>query len=285
MSTETHYLSSWPKYLQFGDSGPTVKWLQTRLKEQGAFRGSIGGNFGSITRNALLYFQSTHLGEDGRPLDVDGLFGPKTLWALLHPSGDEQRSFIDPLIPTGLSASRAKFLRTLAADHRSGQFYEDPDGSNRGPRISAFSRGTYWCCFYQSDAWKRTFGSYPNGTDHGHCLTFWREAKRLGQAIEKDKGDPLPGDFGVILYRNASGNLTGTGHIFALGCVSEGFDRFNTFGGNEGNRLKHGLRNRSEPSIVGWIDLHGDDRDKVRKSFSRGVVAAGSAISTAGGTR
>lgn len=259
MKTEI-YAPAWPSLVRYGDTGPAVVWIQERLKAAGAFRGATLGNFLGLTLSAVHYFQATHSGPDGRPLDVDGAVGPATRWALENPSGPAQRNFLDPLLPEGLSGSRRQFLETVAADYRSGEFVEIPDGSNGGPRISAFSRGTFWCCFYQSDAWKRTFGRYPLGVDHGHCLTFWRAAKDCGRAFAKAAAAPLPGDLGVILYRSASGAFTGSGHIFAISNVEAGGGRFNTFGGNEGNRLKHGLRSASDSAIVGWIDLHTDGR-------------------------
>lgn len=277
----TSYPAAWPKTLRPDSTEHgAVKWVQTRLRDQGFFKGEIGGNYGPITEAAVKYFQSTHLGPDGSFLPVTGICDYRTVWALENPSGEAQRSHLDPLIPAGLTGSRLKFLTTLVADHRSGEFVEQPDGSNSGPRIKAFSKGVAWCCYYQSDAWRRTFGEYPLGADQGHCKTFWHRAKKAGLAILKNELPPLPGDLGVILYPGSD-----SGHIFTIGCVVAGSAAFNTFGGNEGNRLKHGRRERSEKTIIGWIDLHGSRADRAKVTFTPGLAPATAAASGLAGTR
>jgi len=62
--------------LKYGDTGEEVKALQTRLKELGYFNGTIGGNFGTITRDAVKAFQSA------AGLTNDGMAGEATLTAL-----------------------------------------------------------------------------------------------------------------------------------------------------------------------------------------------------------
>lgn len=62
--------------LKYGDVGDAVVQLQTRLKELGYFTGSIGGNFGSITRDAVKAFQTA------ANLTADGIAGEATLTAL-----------------------------------------------------------------------------------------------------------------------------------------------------------------------------------------------------------
>lgn len=277
----TTYLEAWPKTLRPDSTAcAAVKWVQTRLQDQGFFAGAIGGNYGPITTAAVKYFQSTHLGPDGAFLPATGICDYRTIWALENPVGDAQRSFIDPVIPRGLSGSRLKFLSTIAADHRSGEFVEVPDGSNSGPRLKAFSKGEAWCCYYQSDAWKRTFGEYPMGADQGHCKTFWNRAKKAGLAIPKAEMPPLPGDLGIILYPGSD-----AGHIFAVGCVAAGGTAFNTFGGNEGNRLKHGRRAWEDKTIVGWIDLHGSRADRAKVTFQTGLASASAAAGGYAATR
>ena len=62
--------------LKYGDKGDAVMALQTRLKELGYFNGSIGGNFGSLTRDAVKAFQTA------AGLTADGMAGEDTLNAL-----------------------------------------------------------------------------------------------------------------------------------------------------------------------------------------------------------
>jgi len=62
--------------LKYGDKGDAVKALQTRLKELGYFNGTIGGNFGTITRDAVKAFQTA------AGLTNDGIAGEETLTAL-----------------------------------------------------------------------------------------------------------------------------------------------------------------------------------------------------------
>lgn len=56
-----------------GDTGESVRWMQSRLAEKGYLRKTeIDGDFGRITLGALLCFQFEH------GLDVDGVCGPMT---------------------------------------------------------------------------------------------------------------------------------------------------------------------------------------------------------------
>ena len=64
-----------------GDSGGTVREIQTLLKEWGYYDGSVDGIYGSETESAVRYFQSTN------GLTADGKAGPATLEALGIQSG------------------------------------------------------------------------------------------------------------------------------------------------------------------------------------------------------
>ncbi|MGL5132608.1 MAG: peptidoglycan-binding domain-containing protein [Planktothrix sp.] len=59
-----------------GDSGNEVRQVQERLQELGYFNANPTGNFGSLTKDAVIRFQR----EAG--LSADGIVGPKTLAAL-----------------------------------------------------------------------------------------------------------------------------------------------------------------------------------------------------------
>ncbi len=59
-----------------GSQGPEVTKVQTALKNQGYYTGSIDGIFGSGTKSAVTKFQRA------KGLTADGIAGPKTLSAL-----------------------------------------------------------------------------------------------------------------------------------------------------------------------------------------------------------
>ena len=70
--------SSYPM-IKYGAEGDAVERLQTRLKELGYFDGTVGGNFGTITRAAVMAFQAA------ANLTADGIVGGDT-WAALYAS-------------------------------------------------------------------------------------------------------------------------------------------------------------------------------------------------------
>lgn len=70
--------------LRRGDKGPYVTLAQTELIQKGYSCGSFGadGEFGKATETAVKEFQRDHKDENGKPLTVDGVIGPKTWYAL-----------------------------------------------------------------------------------------------------------------------------------------------------------------------------------------------------------
>lgn len=60
----------------WGSSGETVKQIQSKLKNQGYYNGDVDGRFGTLTIEAVKYFQKKN------GLKVDGIVGEKTLAAL-----------------------------------------------------------------------------------------------------------------------------------------------------------------------------------------------------------
>ncbi|SKB12207.1 Peptidoglycan-binding domain 1 protein [Planktothrix sp. PCC 11201] len=59
-----------------GDSGTQVRQIQQRLQELGYFNANATGNFGGLTKDAVIRFQRD------AGLSADGIVGPKTLAAL-----------------------------------------------------------------------------------------------------------------------------------------------------------------------------------------------------------
>lgn len=263
--------------LKFGKSGDEVKVLQSLLQSQGYFSGAVLGNFREKTRQAVIYFQQTHLGRDGKPLEADGEVGDDTWWALYHPSGGPQTSGIPSVPPDGLTPLRAKVLDLAAAEHQAG-VREDPDGSNWGDGVVKYlkeggSGPDFWCCFFWSWCVHHATNEYPFGQPMGHVLTTWRQAKAKGWAREKDKYSPVPGDAFVLLYTKA-GKLTGSGHIGFVLRVDRKTNAgaFNTVEGNCGNRVKVGRREMDQSTLVGFINQYADDEQPT--NWETGLIAA-----------
>lgn len=67
--------------LEPGDTGAQVKALQRALKSLGYAVGKVDGQYGPTTKTAVAAFQHAS------GLTADGIFGPKTLDALIHKAG------------------------------------------------------------------------------------------------------------------------------------------------------------------------------------------------------
>lgn len=283
------------RLLRFGMSGDDVKAAQELLQAQGFFDGTPQGNYRELTRASVIYFQGTHLGEDGLFLKPDGVLGPATWWALHNPSGEAQRSFIEAPDDSKLeSEPRLKVLQYFRDIYREG-IREIPDGSNYGDGVTAivnacgYDRGIAWCMAIQSAAEKVVYGEAPLGAMHVSCARFWNEATKWGRAFPKEAYRPIPGDIGIFIYGtrkkgpNGGIQLSGPGHAVRVDQVSADGRSFNTFGGNEGNRLKYALRRTKEESLVGFVNLFEDEDN--RPQFKPGVTHAPEVIMTLADTR
>jgi hypothetical protein len=68
----------------------------------------------------------------------------------------------------------------------------------------------------------------------------------------------------VLLYRDSKGKFTGSGHIAAVTSTAVSGNSWMTIGGNEGNAVRYGMRKRSQPSFVGFVDLFQDKASAAR---------------------
>lgn len=267
-----------------GDKNPRVAALQRLLQSQGFYEYRVDGNFGPITEEALRAFQTTHVGPDRNFLKSTGVLDKATWWALNNPSGTMQRSNLNPRIPVGLEGERLKLVELALQEHAAG-VREDPDGSNWGDGVKKYLEGVgpaYWCAYFVSWLYKQVTGKWPYGKRIGAVREFWAEALKAGTAITLESGVlPEPGDLGVYLYTNSKGQRTGLGHIFVVTSVSPDGKRNNSVGGNEGNRVKYGVRSRRELNLVGYIRLF----PALSKPAQRLLVTADAVLSNASGTR
>lgn len=256
--------------LKYGDTGKDVKILQSLLQSQGYFNAYTGGNFKTLTRTAVVYWQQTHLGPDGKFLEPDGVVGPKTWWSLFNPVGAPQKSNIKGKVVSGLGEERKKFLEVALHEHEIG-VKEIPDGSNWGDGVTKYLEGigaAFWCAYFVSWCHKEAFSAYPLNTRHGHCLTFWRAAQKAGVAKSKKSYEPIPGDIFIMLYKTSSGNLSGAGHTGIVLSVAPDGKSFNTIEGNAGNRVKVGVRDISQGTLEGFISLHPQEGKYEKKLFA-----------------
>lgn len=274
------------RVLRRGSKGPDVVELKRLLASQGMWPATqLGVRFGPKTKGAVEYFQSTHLGPQGRPLGVDGRVGPSTWWALRNPTGTPQRSGLaSNKVPAGIGEGRAAILRVALAQHG---IKERPNGSNRGttPKggvdkfTPAWSRpgpkGPAWCCFFVFWCVKDALGRYVLSRRHGSCHKASKEAKVKKVWIPNKPGTiPVPG-MGAMILRPG-----GTGHAFLIYRVSRDGLVVNTAEGNCGNRVKVGKRRLDDGTITGFIDFCPHEPTT---GFQRGLVAAAS--SAGDGTR
>lgn len=84
VETPADPVEPYTRTLYKGTTGPDVQSLQKRLIALGYSCGPKGadGDFGSATHAAVIEFQLDHLDQYGKPLAVDGRFGPASRWAL-----------------------------------------------------------------------------------------------------------------------------------------------------------------------------------------------------------
>jgi len=260
-------------FLKEGMRAPEVTVVKQILLQQGFWTHGTDSNlFGAALTKAVTYFQQTHINQHGKPCEVDGKVGSETWWALKHPSGPSQRNRIEGIIPTGLPDERRRLLEVALKEHGA---KEEPNGSNRGPRIDKYLPswcltypGPPWCCFAYSWVCKQALGYYPTGRREGSCTAAYKRAKKQGVWIpRRDSNFPIPGNAFVMIKGG------GKGHIGFVLRVEDDGSRINTIEGNCGNRFKVGLRD-VDKRITGYIDVCGDSGGIPIESFDRGVIDA-----------
>lgn len=260
-----------------GDDSADVKTAQRKLKENGFFDNyTPSGVFGENTEKAVVHFQQTHLGEDGKPLKPDGVIGPKTWWALYNPSGHGQKQGIgdkaeryQDIIPDGLTHERLAVLEQALLIYTAGT-REVPDGSNTGDGVTKFHewfgmRPAPWCAMAFCWIVYQALGRLPWSQKQAHVATLWRLCKGLGMAkhLSSDYA-PRPGDGFVMVHPND------TGHIGIVVRVSADGRFLDVFEGNSGNRFALRRRRVAAGDHVGYINFLRDE--KTAPTFKRGLT-------------
>jgi len=100
------------KTLRKNDTGAEVEILQKLLNLRD-YNLKVDGHFGELTEKAVLAFQSSARDENGTALQIDGIVGNKTWWALLF----EQKQHVEALKPSQLLEPDEITLKRIETAH------------------------------------------------------------------------------------------------------------------------------------------------------------------------
>lgn len=248
--------------LKSSSTGDDVGRLHQALTENGYCCGedaySVPAIFGPETEAEVRLFQAGHANFTGHPLVVDGVVGPATWWALDHPSGDHQAGLVVlPDMPSQQATNvvAAAALASAWAELRRG-VREQPDGSNRGPRVDLYTgvtgegEGPAWCAYFASWNFARAPGGSPFGKVGGAQAIARYCARNVPECVTDTQSCspefvPRPGDLGVI------DDGGGRGH--ALHVAAALGDVLWTVEGNSGNAVR--TRRRPVKSVRWFLNF------------------------------
>ena len=230
--------------LKVGDQGPDVGIVQQMLIEAGETINQQELDqslFGPSMKTAVLDFQSSHVGPNGHLLDADGLVGPFTLAALHHPQTPTE-SFIASGWSSNISdATNPEAAAAVGAAIGEIGTKEDPDGSNRGPRVDEYEGpdwlGSPWCALFASFCWAKA----PHGSPFGVLASAlkMRDWGVQNNALVSSNDLALPGDIGIILRAG------GRGHVEMAVAKEIAGQPLSLVGGNVGNAVRGTVRPRN----------------------------------------
>lgn len=217
--------------LRQGDRGAAVERL-TRLLKRRDYLDTKCRIFTLAVRRAVEEFQARHVDERDRPLEVDGIVGPLTWWAL-----EEDHSVRPPELPwahrmpaEGGSERGRAALRTAIAEAKAGA--REIGANNSGRFVDKYLNGIVpapanWCAGFVS--W--CFSQHPDGIPYEYSVgarDIRGQFKRKGWLVEGET--PEPGDI-VVWWRGKPEGWMG--HIGFVHHCSNGI--VYSLEGNKGN--------------------------------------------------
>ena len=235
-------------------SGLAVGRIQQALIEAGYTvpqTESMASVFGEGTYEAIRAFQASHLGPGGHPLTEDGIVGDDTWFALKHPGLAGSARYIAPTWRCEPLQERIAVRSVLALAVGEIGVFEDPDGSNDGPRIRQYTApnfiGDSWCALFAS--W-----CFEHGCDGGSPFkqiagtwSLYEWALSNNKLIGIDK-PILAGDIGVIL-RGARNDPKRRGHTVIFSYCKD-LHNLSTIEGNASNAVRGVVSPRERFSAV-----------------------------------
>lgn len=235
--------------LKRGHEGASVEQVQHALNEQLELDHSLAvdGIFGRGTESAVRAFQQRAIGPDGRPLQVDGVVGPLTRWALFT-RNQADAHLLQPLgYPKSSFAPRCA-LSEAVVDYARGEMRErarEIGENNGGPFVERYAgrEGVAWCAHFVSYvvelAAKSEHVEMPFHSTGG-ARNILRQLERKGltwsldgdldEVADDDSRIPRPGDL-VFWWRDAPDSWKG--HVEIVVSYRDG--QLWTIGGNRGS--------------------------------------------------
>ncbi len=217
-------------FLKRGSRGAEVRELQEILRELD-YDIAVTGVFDNATYKAVRNFQSRHLDKHGIPLEIDGVVGDLTRWALRNPKTKVMGGVINygemPQVDLGGSGLGRSALEFAIAELNAGAGEEG--GNNRGPWVKKYlqpcglEEGHSWCAAFVSWCFLQAAGgdkkSMPFKYNAG-ARNIFNQLKKNNWIYDSTEVNPEPGD--IVAWWRVSLS-SGFGHIGIVHHYRDGF--------------------------------------------------------------
>ena len=217
-------------FLKRGSRGAEVRELQEILRELD-YDIAVTGVFDNTTYKAVRNFQSRHLDKHGIPLEIDGVVGDLTRWALRNPKTKVMGGVINygemPQVDLGGSGLGRSALEFAIAELNAGAGEEG--GNNRGPWVKKYlqpcglGEGHSWCAAFVSWCFLQAAGgdkkSMPFKYNAG-ARNIFNQLKKNNWIYDSTEVNPEPGD--IVAWWRVSLS-SGFGHIGIVHHYRDGF--------------------------------------------------------------
>jgi len=203
--------------LKRGSMGDDVLKLQKRLNQKGYGILDEDGIFGPCTGDSVKRFQMDHIDPKGRRLDIDGIVGPLTWWALFNgksvstPHPNPSRNELSELMRVSLKIAHGELQCNVR---------EIPSGSNRGPDVEKYlasvgrNHGDAWCAafvYWCVEKASNSLGTMSPLRKTGRVASMWHDAVERNLVITIDdvragNADIPPGAIYCAVYSSGKGH-------------------------------------------------------------------------------
>ena len=217
-------------FLKRGSRGAEVGELQEILRELD-YDIPVTGMFDNATYKAVRNFQSRHLDKHGIPLEIDGVVGDLTRWALRNPKTKVLGGVINygemPQVDRGGSGLGRSALEFAIAELNAGAGEEG--GNNRGLWVKKYlqpcglGEGHSWCAAFVSWCFLQAAGGDKKNMPFKYnagARNIFNQLKKNNWIYDSTGVNPEPGD--IVAWWRVSLS-SGFGHIGIVHHYRDGF--------------------------------------------------------------